>query len=288
MRCEAQHKADETKWLDQVSDNIFSSDASSWSSYHAKSIERTSRAKCITALLPLLSNHSADPFMVQHAMRTIINSTAYLNPGQTPVCTADQPLYCLVKQIQWKFPNEFGPEKLLVLFGDLHLEKQTMAVLGNLLKDSGWVNVLEDAKVLPSGVAESVLSASHIKKSRHAHEVTLAALYVLKKEAYNARCLYDELDFEQWCIKMKEKSVMFYYWDLVMQLQQILFQFVKSLRTGNWELYVNSVKLLIGWFFIFDHPNYARWVSIHLYDIMSRCTIRFFNQYISSIWQDIG
>ena len=62
---------------------------------------------------------------------------------------------------------------------------------------------------------------------------------------------------------------MFYFWDLVMQLQQIFFQLVKSLRLGNWELYVNSVKSILAWFFIFDHPNYARWVSIHLYDILS-------------------
>ena len=32
---------------------------------------------------------------------------------------------------------------------------------------------------------------------------------------------------------------------------------------------MNSVKLLIVWFFIFYHPNYARWVLIHLYDIIN-------------------
>ena len=62
---------------------------------------------------------------------------------------------------------------------------------------------------------------------------------------------------------------MFCFWDLVMQIQQILFQLVKSLRSGKWDLYVDSIKLLIAWFFVFDHPNYARWLSIHLYDIMT-------------------
>ena len=253
----AQHKADETEWLDHVSENVFSGDALPWSSYHAQSAQKSTRAKCEIALLPLFSNSSENPYMVQHAMKIIMNSTAYLNPDQTPVFTADQPLFCLAKQIQWKFPEDFGSKKLLVFFGDLHLEKQSMAVLGNLLKGSGWVKLLEDAKILTSGVAESALSASHIKKSRYAHEVTLAALYTLKKEAYDSRCIYDELDYNAWCDKMKEKSIMFYFWDLVMQIQQILFQLVKSLRTGNWDLYVDSIKLLIAWFFVFDHPNYS-------------------------------
>ena len=39
-----------------------------------------------------------------------------LNPGQTPVIGADQPLYSILKQLQWQFPeNELGEDSFLCL-----------------------------------------------------------------------------------------------------------------------------------------------------------------------------
>ena len=53
--------------------------------------------------------------------------TQYLNPGQTPVLTADQPLFAIGKEIQWCFP-ELGEEKILMMFGGLHIEMSILKV----------------------------------------------------------------------------------------------------------------------------------------------------------------
>ena len=79
-----------------------------------------------------------------------------------------------------------------------------MAALGDFLNHSGWIEVLIDAGVMTSGVAESLLSASHIKKTRYAHEVTLSALYTLKKEAYDSRCFYHDLDLNSGLLKCRK------------------------------------------------------------------------------------
>ena len=42
----------------------------------------------------------------------------HLNPGQAPVVTFDQPLFVLAKQIQWKWQESYGEDKL-VLGGDV-------------------------------------------------------------------------------------------------------------------------------------------------------------------------
>lgn len=34
----------------------------------------------------------------------------FLNPGQIPVVTADQPLFALAKFVQWKWPNIHGEQ----------------------------------------------------------------------------------------------------------------------------------------------------------------------------------
>ena len=46
----------------------------------------------------------------------------FLNPGQTPVIGADQPLYTFAKQTQRKFPAVLGEDKYVVLMGALHIE----------------------------------------------------------------------------------------------------------------------------------------------------------------------
>ena len=41
-----------------------------------------------------------------------------------------------------------------------------------------------------------------------------------------------------------------------------------SLRQGNFELYIGSLKNLAAWMFALDHINYARWLPIHLRDML--------------------
>ena len=43
--------------------------------------------------------------------------TELLNPGQTCVLGADQPLYAIIKLIQWQFPDTLGEDKLVVIMG---------------------------------------------------------------------------------------------------------------------------------------------------------------------------
>ena len=56
-----------------------------------------------------------------------------INPSQVPVITADQTVYALLKQIQWKYPNMFGEDSFVIMMGGLHLEMTMLAVLGLML-----------------------------------------------------------------------------------------------------------------------------------------------------------
>ena len=52
---------------------------------------------------------------------TVTFTVRFLNPGQTPVVAADQLLYFLAKQLQCRWP-EYGEDKIVILFGGLHVE----------------------------------------------------------------------------------------------------------------------------------------------------------------------
>ena len=56
-----------------------------------------------------------------------------INPSQVPVITADQTVYALLKQIQWKYPNMLGEDSFVIMMGGLHLEMAMLAVLGLML-----------------------------------------------------------------------------------------------------------------------------------------------------------
>ena len=43
--------------------------------------------------------------------------------------------------------------------------------------------------------------------------------------------------------------------------------FVRSIRERNFDLYRTSLIALMPWFFALDHPNYSRWLSVHIRDM---------------------
>jgi len=62
---------------------------------------------------------------------------------------------------------------------------------------------------------------------------------------------------------------MCFYWKLIIELMLDVLIFIRSIREGNFLLYTTMLRQLIKWFFIFDHYHYARWISIHLYDLFT-------------------
>ena len=45
--------------------------------------------------------------------------------------------------------------------------------------------------------------------------------------------------------------------------------FIQSLREGKYPLYIASLRKLIRWYFALDHYNYGRWLSVHIYDLLT-------------------
>lgn len=93
----------------------------------------------------------------------------------------DQPLYAIGKQIQWKLPELYGEDKYVVMLGPLHIEMAGLKMIGNLLEGSGWCNAIAQAEVASEGTAASFIPASHVAKTRRAHQVTAASLYILQR-----------------------------------------------------------------------------------------------------------
>ena len=167
----AEAKRSEEQWvvhslekLDEES--VTSGDTLAWAAFHA-SAQTEEDPPALTALLPLFYEKAATPAMVKHGMDVIRQAVTFLNPGQVPIITVDQPLFALAKMVQWKWPDSHGEQAYVVMLGGLHIEMALWSVLGDLLDGSGWTVALTEADVASSGVADSFLNASHLTRTRY-------------------------------------------------------------------------------------------------------------------------
>ena len=67
---------------------------------------------------------------------------------------------------------------------------------------------------------------------------------------------------------MRMSSKQFAFWSLVMDLEMLQCRFVRSLREGDFDLYVQVIDELCGWLFIFAQTHYSRWLPIHVKDMV--------------------
>jgi len=198
----------EFTWLEVVdlTEKVDNNISVTWSAHHATQKRGQPFKVSITSLLPLLRDEAHSIATIKHVLEKIKETVRFLNPGQTPVVAADQPLYSLAKQIQWQWP-EYGEDKVVMMFGGLHIEMAALKSIGSLLQDSGWTSPLVEAGVASSGTAESYLSASSVTRTRQAHQITACCLYKQRKAAYNSysrdasQSSQGVLDFEEWCKK---------------------------------------------------------------------------------------
>ncbi|KAJ8416192.1 hypothetical protein AAFF_G00382140 [Aldrovandia affinis] len=272
------HNKEEYKWLDnarEVVENKTTADDhamnTSWAAFHASRQPPGIRVTSSTALLPLFQESAHTVAMIKHSLDVVSKAVEHLNPGQSPVVTFDQPLYALAKQIQFKWPEKYGEDKLVVMFGGLHIEMAVLKMLGNWLQGSGWVEALVQADISSPGTADSFLKAAHVSRTRRAHQITAAALNVLQHRAYDNYCQTQTdgvpLVFEAWCSQRAENIPQFQYWSIVLELELLMLVFVRSLREASFTMYLDTLTELAKWFHAMDHTHYARWIPVHLRDM---------------------
>lgn len=136
-----------------------------WAAYHSQS-DQSTEPPSVTALLPMFNEKAASPAMIKHGMTVVKQSIDFLNHDQIPVIAMDQPLFAIAKMVQWKWPEIYGEDHFVIMFGGLHLEMALWNTLGDLLESSGWCAALTEAEVASPGIAESFVKATHLKRTR--------------------------------------------------------------------------------------------------------------------------
>ncbi len=56
---------------------------------------------------------------------------------------------------------------------------------------------------------------------------------------------------------------------MVMQLELIVLIFIRAIREADFLLYIDALTKIVPWFFALDHVHYARWIPVHLRDMIA-------------------
>ena len=201
---------------EKTPETLNSGDKLSWSAFHAQNIrEEDIPPKAIIGILPPFEEKSSTVPMCKHAMEKVKELTEFCNPGQTPVCGSDLPIYTICKQVQWRWTIYLGEDKFVLMMGPLHIEFVIEAIEAKLLEKSGFIDIIRAANILTSGRAESVVAGTdkHLKRVRYTHQVFLAACLIIKEEEYerhiNENGLSNKCEKKKWIVEMTEKNLMF-------------------------------------------------------------------------------
>lgn len=184
--------------------------------------------------------------------------------------------------------------KFFVNLGAFHTEMAFFRAIEKYIDSSGLVEILVQAEVLAGGPMNSFLDSKHFNRCKRLHPLTAAALQILHFEqqtqkqnasnqtAYDANETIELPDvlsrivngYKEFCnqtlIGEKGKTAQFYY--QYCELINLYHRFSRSIRTSNFELYVDSIFNMADIFFALNQPNYARWSLLYLSNLINLCT----------------
>ena len=182
-------------------------------------------------------------------MDIVEKTTQLLNPGQICVDESDQPGYKLSVELQWRFPNRFGPDKYFRLFGSLHLEKSILLLCDSLIEGIALDKIMALCRLSVVGM-DSLVTVNHIKRTRYCIQVAVCVMFSLLTSVHEKSG--DKGPVLQWLKNQSEESKMCHYWYIIIDLMLNLLIFVRSIREGNFSMYVSSLKQLVKWYYACD------------------------------------
>ena len=73
-------------------------------------------------------------------------------------------------------------------------------------------------------------------------------------------------DFEE---ALMSEIAMGRFWKSYLDMWELFLCIIYATRSGDWELYVESIRSILPWVFAYDRQNYARYLTLHFMDLLN-------------------
>ena len=74
-----------------------------------------------------------------------------------------------------------GEDKLVVMLVGLLIELAVLKAMGSWLLGSGWTEAIAQAEITTTGRAESLVTSTHIRRTRYVHQFTTSSTEALQE-----------------------------------------------------------------------------------------------------------
>ncbi|XP_037043653.1 uncharacterized protein LOC119079700 [Bradysia coprophila] len=245
-------------------------------------------------VLPMIDLAASDPTCIFSALHFLCKEAEKY--GVTPIITFDQPLWWKASLIIQDEPVSSRLKKIVLLLGGFHMQMSFLGSIGYLMTGTGLQECLETVYA-PNSVIH-MLSGKAIQRAVRGHFlvstavnalITKKAESILPKIDWNtlfaeSADLYDQLislqlDSDELCSNKLLKSLTQHFteiknklldhrtaklWIQYIEMVDLLRDFIRSERTGNWKLHLATVQKKIPYFIAAGHNNYAKSSQIYL------------------------
>ena len=183
-------------------------------------------------------------------------------------------------------------DNVFVALGAFHVKMAAFCIFGKYIAESGGPYILNECHVVEKGSLKSFLSGKGYKRSKRVHQLLALAMEILHFKSFlqtqQDMKIAEQIQSELTTLHSDDRSehevskevddimndyfayvhdtengkhgLTAQYWLGYIKMIQLYHTFIRSIRTGDLQLYIYCLPLLANYFFTFNHPNYARWL----------------------------
>ena len=209
----------------------------------------------------------------------------------------DHAIYAKALEVILNPKNSEMNEFINLRMGGFHASLVFIAVICKRFYDAGLKDVFVETNLVGSEMTNSVLRGKKYNKAVRALKIVHEALQRLKFEAFEnwleenketakltevftssdfsmflekqnkdtmksamikAEKLFESFQSFEASINEGDLGPMAQFWQSFIEMTQTLLDYLKSMRTGDWDLHLSSSESMLKWFHAYDHTNYAR------------------------------
>ena len=262
-----------------------------WNSFYSED-DHDTREKVY--YLPQINLSPTSTAVVRETLKRAQQMATECNMATIPV-TYDLAIAKMALEIQAEETPQF--DNVFVALGAFHVEMSYFGVLGKFIADSGGPYVLNESHLIEQGSLPSFLSGKAYKRSKRLHQLLALAMEILHFNSFQLTLEEEDLvaneelksslsskelqTLEEKNFPEKITAILKKYeeyrdatrngthgktakfWFGYVEMVQLYHQFIRSIRTGDLDLYIYCLPKLSNFFFAFNHHNYARWLVIY-------------------------
>ena len=208
----------------------------------------------------------------------------------------DQPVFTLIVELKAENPEVFV--RIVPVLGPFHTQMAFMSAIYKRFQESGIEDVLVTAGLIAEGSVQQALKGKHYNRALRIYKLLYEALVrlLIRSGSEHGITIPNDINFmieiirnleldavdrlftfeqltedEQFNLFIKKlfkqfsmpDHHLFKYMASLMEMIEILFLNIDSIRTHNLDNFLSSIRLMMPWMKAYDCSNYGRWLPVY-------------------------